>query len=192
MRQTGYFLRRLPLLAAVFVTAVPSIIAAEPPGYARYEDASFRMNITPRTPEQIAAFYEARGFPEGAVVAASEACFVTVGIHNKSDTIVWLELDSWRVASGVDDMKRLDRVYWREQWQRLQVPEASQSTFGWTLLPEVRDLHPHELVGGNITLTRTDALFTLEAHFATGRDRKGEEIVVRFENVRCAEDPSTP
>jgi hypothetical protein len=71
----------------------------------------------------------------------------------------------------------------------MTAPLPSQSTFRWTLLPEVLDFRPDEAEGGNVTLERTGKAFALEARFAIGTDRKGGDIEVRIDGLRCAEDP---
>jgi len=47
-------------------------------------------------------------------------------------------------------------------------------------------------VGGNVILPATDATFTLQADFLTGKDKRAGMISVRFENLRCAQDQPTP
>lgn len=153
---------------------------------ARPEHPDLRFRLGPRTPEQIAAFYEARGFPAAAIDALRQACFITVSMRNKSNKVIWLELKNWRLIRAAGEIQRLERSYWQEQWSRLDVPQANRSTFSWTLLPESRDLQPSEPVGGNITLPPTTEPFTLEARFKTGRDKRVGEMILRYENVRCA------
>jgi len=152
----------------------------------RYEGQGIVMSVSARTPEQIAAFYEARGFPRTAIEALRAACFVTVGIQNRREDIVWLEPARWRfydAAGGA--VERLPRAWWEARFEKLGVPPANRATFGWTQLPEVRDLRPAEPVGGNVTLLPPRGAFTLEARFATGSDRRGPEIVARFDKLTC-------
>ena len=151
--------------------------------------APLQLKLSPRTPDQVAAFYEARGFPDAALEHIRAACFITVGLRNKTDNVVWLELVRWRVRSASGAVQRITREDWSRAWQEAGVPAAQQATFGWTLLPEQRDLRPDEPVGGNLTLVRTEAPFTLEAIFKTGADRRGGEIQLRYENLQCAKDP---
>jgi hypothetical protein len=171
------------LLAAV--SAAP---AAEVPGEYRHEDRALTLYMIPRTPQQMAAFYEARGFPVEARELIREACFITTGIQNKRDGVLWLELERWRFVSERGAVQRIRRDFWRKQWARLDLPQAKRSTFEWTLMPEIRDLQPGEPVGANIVLEPTREPFTVEARFKTARDKAGPEITVRLENVRCAQD----
>ncbi|NIR58119.1 MAG: hypothetical protein GWO02_00650 [Gammaproteobacteria bacterium] len=172
--------------AGVLALAASLSAGAQEDSRYEYEDEHLRMRLAPRTPDQIAAFYEARGFPDRAIEHLRRTCFITAVIRNKSDRIVWLALDDWRPRGPDGALERRDRDYWHRTWERLDLAQAHRSTFGWTLLPERRDLHPSEPVGGNLTLAPAGAPFTLEAHFATGEQRRGTPIGVRFEGVRCA------
>lgn len=149
------------------------------------ENAHFLMVLIPRTPEQMAAFYEARGFPPAAIDRIRATCFVTVHVENRGERVLWLEPDSWRIAAGGTPVQRLDRDYWTAHWNTIDLPQANRSTFGWTQLPAQRDLQPGEPVGGNIVLPGTTGQFDLQARFATGADRRGDPLEVRFENVAC-------
>lgn len=152
-----------------------------------FENDLVKMIVIPRTREQMKAFYEGRGFPPSAIAAIAEACFMTVIVKNKSDKILWLELENWRFSSTAADVRRLDRGYWKQRWQTLGVPMASQSTFGWTLLPERRDLQVDEGVGGNITLAVTQHLFELSAKFFRGENKQSTPITVQLNNLQCAQ-----
>lgn len=148
-----------------------------------------QLKLSPRTPDQVAAFYEARGFPAPALVHIRAACFITVGLRNNTDKVVWLELARWRVTSANGSVQRLAREDWERAWTQADVEPAQRATFGWTLLPEARDLQPDEPVGGNLTLVRTSEPLTFEAVFKTGPNKRGGEIQLRYENVQCASDP---
>ncbi|HEY9199135.1 MAG TPA: hypothetical protein VIR60_07190 [Gammaproteobacteria bacterium] len=163
--------------------------AAGAAGELRHDSDRLTVVLTPRTPDQMAAFYTARGFGRVMIDRLSAQCFITVFIANKSADIVWLDLGQWRFGNAGGTMPRHDRNYWREQWNQLQIPLAHQSTFRWTLLPERLDFRPGEAEGGNIILPRLDKDLTITARFATGADRAGTPIEVEFEKVRCAEDP---
>jgi len=152
------------------------------------ETEALNLRLIPRTPAQMAAFYEGRGFPGAALEEIKKTCFMTVVIRNKSRTVIWLEPERWRFLTEKGELERIGRAYWQSKWRQRNIPQAKRSTFGWTLLPEVRDLQPDEPVGGNIVLPPTDQPFALEARFATGRDKHGEELTVRFDRLRCAKD----
>ena len=164
--------------------------AGEPQVPLVFENDMFSAQLHPRSPRQVAGFYEARGFPKRALEALRGSCFLTVRMHNRSPTVVWLELHSWRFLAGTRELQRLSRSDWDSRWRRLALPQANRSTFRWTLLPESRDLQADEPVGGNVTLPAIDIPFAVEARFATGAQKQGPMRTMRIENVRCAKDDS--
>lgn len=153
-----------------------------------YESDRLVVNLTPRTPQQIAAFYEGRGFSDTMIDILREQCFITVFIENKSRDIIWLDLDHWRFTNADGPLVRRDRQHWKAHWQKMDIPLAHQSTFRWTLLPEQLDFLPDEREGGNIILPREAQPFTLSARFDTGEQREGTPIKVKLENLRCADN----
>jgi len=176
---------------ALIISFVTTAMAAEKEQSYKFENKLIKFALHPRTPEQMAAFYEGRGFPKNAVKASKNACFITAGMRNLSKHKIWLNLAQWRFYSTNGDIERMTHQQWKQQWQQLNVPLASQATFSWTLLPEARDLHQHEPVGGNITLTPPTQAFTVEAIFATGEHKKGPPLIIKIENVRCTQSKDT-
>ena len=147
------------------------------------------IEFQPRTPEQIRAFYAARGFPASMVDLLAQQCFVTVRIHNTGSDVVWLDLAQWHFSVAGRPLIRPHRDHWKSRWADMNIPLASQSTFRWTLLPESLDFQPDEQEGGNIILPRVAGLIALRADFPTGQDRRGTLIRLQFDNLSCAEDP---
>jgi hypothetical protein len=159
----------------------------------QYEGQGVTVRLSPRTAEQVSAFYAARGFPDNAVRLLAASCVVTVTVVNRRQDTLWLELGRWRFVDAQGrELERLDRVHWNGRWERLALPPANRATFGWTQLPEVRDLYPGEPVGGNVVLAPFTAPFRLEARFATGRDKRGPEVVVVLDGLSCATGERAP
>jgi len=175
----------------LLLACLPLTLPAAPNGERRFDDGRVRVHLHPRTPEQIAAFYEARGFPRAMVARLRAQCFITTTVRNLSDDIVWLEPSRWefRRADG-RRVRRLNRAYWKARWAAMDAPLPARSTFRWTQLPESLDLRPGEGEGGNLILPRLTGRFSLIAHFPTGEDRAGPPITVRFEGLRCAGLPT--
>lgn len=179
------------MLAACLVTA--SAVAMEKPYRGPFvENDDLLFVLIPHTREQMAAFYEARGFPQNAIARISGACFVTAHIKNRSDRVIWLEVAHWTLSHDGEEIQRLGADYWQQQWDETGLPQANRSTFGWTSLPEVRDLQPDEPVGGNIMLPGSTTHFDLEARFYTGKDKRRGMLEVRFENISCPKDALDP
>jgi hypothetical protein len=155
-----------------------------------FENERLLMVLIPHTPEQMAAFYEARGFPKNAIDLITDTCFVTVHIENRSQQVTWLETANWRLSSNKQAVTILGADYWNSKWDEIDLPQAHRSTFFWTQLPAVVDLQPDEPVGGNIVLPGNVREFHIEANFMTGQDKRGEKLQVNFEHVECPQQPA--
>ncbi len=156
----------------------------------RYEDDTLSVRIVMRTPDQLTAFYLGRGFNQAAIAHILETCFITPIVHNKTFDVLWLRLDDWRFTRGDTPIPRLKRDYWPAHWTDAGLPLAHQATFGWTLLPEERDLRPDEGAGGSVVIPRQDRPFTLTMRFHTGADKQGPVKTVVFEDLQCTANPS--
>lgn len=146
------------------------------------------IKFIPRTPNQMASFYEARGFPKEMREVLKQQCFITVGILNTSKTKIWLDLSDWKFSAAGKPIKREHRDYWKKRWQDMGMPLNKQSTFRWTLIPETLDYLPGEHEGGNIVLPFTDKPVSLTATFATGENKQGEKITITTDKLFCTED----
>lgn len=146
------------------------------------------LELTPRTPNQMESFYEARGFPKEMRDIIKKQCFITVGIHNTSNKKIWHDLSNWKFLAGGKPIKREHRNYWKKRWQTMGIPLSKQSTFRWTLIPETLDYLPGEREGGNIVLPFTDKPISITASFATGDNKQGKTITLTTDKLYCAED----
>ena len=149
-----------------------------------------QINLQPRTPNQMASFYEARGFPKAMTDVLKQQCFITVRIHNTSNDILWLELANWRFSSNGKALERNHRDVWKQRWQEMDMPLRSQSTFRWTLIPETLDYLPDESEGGNIILPRVEGPIALDADFMTGADKQGPVVNIHVDALYCAKNPT--
>jgi hypothetical protein len=181
------------LALALSIAPTAHVIGMEKPYPGTFfESDQLLMVVIPRTPEQMAAFYEARGFPQQAIDKVTATCFVTIHIDNKSRRVTWLETANWRLTSQGKRLDILDRDSWDTTWEEIDLPQAFRSTFYWTQLPPVVDLHPDEPVGGNIVLPGSTERFDIEANFKTGADKQGEPLQVRFTNIECGRTEAQP
>lgn len=152
----------------------------------RYEDSEAYMRIVLRTPEQLTAFYQGREFKKDAIEKILATCYITPIIKNKKFEALWLELDNWQFIDAENKpIQRIKRDYWKKQWQKINLKQAHQATFGWTLMPEVRDLRIDEGVGGSVILPWQDKPFTVIANFKTGADKTGPVKTITFKGVEC-------
>jgi hypothetical protein len=175
-------------LACIALFSPPLAAQPDMPGAQRFEDDSLVMLVQTRTPEQLAAFYTGRGFNAEAIAAITQRCFVFGFIENKTYDAMWLVLDDWQFTdAGGQPIQRMRRSDWQPVWQQTGLKQAHQSTFGWTQLPESRDLRPHEHAGGHAVIPWQDGPFTLTVTLRSGADKSGTPRVLTFSNLRCEE-----
>lgn len=175
-----------PLAALLLSTVLP--VLALPASAA--DGAAIELQFKPRTPNQMSAFYEARGFPDEMIKPLHEQCFITVRVTNTGQQVAWLDLANWKFSANGKPLQRYHRNFWLEKWQRMDMPAAHRSTFRWTLIPELLDYQPGESEGGNIILPRVKGPIRLHAEFATGQDRNGPPVKLDYDNLECTEDES--
>jgi len=188
MRNNLYWERTRLFLCLIILMIICSPINAEKKKKNAYEDDEIYLRFVYRSPEQITAFYEGREFPKSAITRITQTCYVTVIIKNKTDDVLWLELDNWIFEKNKQIIKRYKRPYWKKQWEEINLPQAHRSTFGWTLMPDVRDLRPQEGVGGSIPIPKQTGNFSVTFNFATGSDKKGKMKTVKIPETYCKQD----
>ena len=152
---------------------------------AQLKTADYRLSITARTPEQIGAFYEARGFPKQAVNLLKQQCYLTVYFRNTSSKVIWLELDNWQFSTTRMKLQRKDRQYWKQVWTEMGLAMRFQSTFRWTLMPEQLDFRPHEREGGNLILPYTPDAISLQATISILNNNTQQRKMIKMDNIRC-------
>jgi hypothetical protein len=191
MRFTGQFLITLTALCSLLIATHAHAIE-QPYRGPFVENDDLLMVLIPHTPEQITAFYEARGFPKAALDQLRKVCFVTVHIENKSQRVIWLETANWDLAVDGERIQRINKQQWTGWWDDINLPSANRSTFSWTQLPTVRDLQPDEPVGGNIILDGDVTHFDLQARFLTAQNKRGGMLDIQFRNIKCPKEESRP
>lgn len=179
--------RRIILaIAYIFLFSNIASASADAPLRWSFEDPELKLRLIARSQDQMAAFYEARGFPQRAIKTLSQFCFFTVGIANKSDEILLLDLGKWSFESKDKKFKRYHRDVLKKHWLETGIEKRLISTFRWTLLPEKLDFHPDEHEGGNIVVSRSQAPFSIEATFTKGTTNNSGIIKMNLKDVRCA------
>jgi hypothetical protein len=178
--------RQVSIAVLLLPLAGSPALAFEFPHIIQQDDV--KLELMPRSPEQIASFYEARGFPQEMIDVLRQQCFITVRIHNRRDELLWLELENWDLSNAGKPIQRAHRDEWKRRWQQMKMPLPAQSTFRWTLLPEVLDYLPDEQESGNIIIPRVHGNIRLSAEFATGEDRSGRRIRFDYDRLSCVDE----
>ena len=177
-------------ICMVYISVVLSARAEEKDPLS-YEDDEVFMRLILRTPEQLTAFYLGREFNQATIDKILQTCFITPIVKNKKFDVLWLELDNWQFTKNGKTIDRIKRDYWIKQWQAVNLSQAHQSTFGWTLMPEVRDLRFDEGVGGSVVIPMQSEPVTVTANFKTGEDKQGKMKTITFKGVKCLTDESS-
>ncbi len=162
-------------IATATVTQLPTVTTEK-----------IEIQFNPRSPNQLMSFYEARGFPTEMIEILKHECFITVRIHNKSKEVIWHDLGNWQFSHNGKMLKREHRNYWLDKWHSMKMPQASISTFRWTLIPETLDYLPDEEEGGNIILPRVKGPISVKASFATGDNKQGRALTIEYDKLYCA------
>lgn len=171
------------LLLALFISST-ELIAAEKKNNV-YEDDDIYLRFVFRSAEQVAAFYEGRGFPKAAINRIVQSCFVTVILKNKSNDIIWVDINNWVFEANGKIFERYKQSYWDKQWDEIKLKQAHRSTFSWTLFPETRDLQVDESVSGNIPLPVQTQGFSLTLNFSAAENKKGKMKTFKVNDMYC-------
>lgn len=180
------------LIIILLATFLSVVSAADDKVPLRYEDSEVTMRIVIRSPDQLSAFYQGRGFNQDAINEVLKTCYITPLIKNKKYKVLWLELDNWKFTVNGKSIPRIKRDYWRKKWRDIGLSQAHQSTFGWTLMPESRDLRLDEGVGGSVVIPMQSQPFNLTAIFKTGHNKMGKTKTITFKDITCVTGGSSP
>ena len=170
----------LPVLLVVSAMQANQPLVLKQPG--------ITVKLTPRSPNQMGSFNEARGFPRPMVARLKKQCYITIGIENTGSQKIWFDLKNWHFSVNGKTLKREHRNVWLQRWKDMGVPLSKRSTFRWTLIPEQLDYLPGEKEGGNIILPFTREKIQLDATLETGDQRQGKPIHIHTDALYCAED----
>lgn len=186
MNTTWLKISRYSLCLALSLIAKASYADSAKPDLIEYEDGEVYMRLVIRTTDQLSGFYLAREFPQEAINKILKTCFITPVIHNNKFEALHIEPDSWVFITDNKPVERIKRDYWKKIWTDIGLSPAHQATFGWTLMPETRDLRFDEGAGGSIAIPLQTNSFTLKASFRTGMKKDGKIKTVTFRDIACA------
>ena len=195
LQNNGYYYLSASLYTLILCFLLTPLVQADSHSKKKkknvYEDNDVYLRSIYRSPEQIYAFYEGREFPHAAIKRITQSCYVTIILKNKTDDVLWLEIDNWVFTKNnpkKDIIHRYKRDYWNKQWDEVNLKQAFRSTFGWTLMPDVRDLRAGEGVGGSIPIPMQTENFSLTLNFATGKNKQGKIKSITLPNIHCEQD----
>lgn len=106
------------------------------------ETRGVQVRLTQISPDQVRAFYQARGFSAEAVEAyATECVFMTV-VRNIGDTPIQHRLADWRYTHAGATRSIRSKSGWDALWKKRKVSEAARIAFTWAQFPATQTFAP--------------------------------------------------
>lgn len=175
--------RRIAALLAGLVLACGLAAAGDGERRWSWEVAGVRLVLEPLAPEAVAAFYAARGFPEGVAGRIAGACVLQTRLVNGSSTPVVVDLGRWRIHPESGGERPLpDRRAWISGFEREGVSPRARIAFEWSQFPWRVELQPGEELRGMIVYgLQPGTVFDVSAPVQAG----GRWREARFERVQC-------
>lgn len=190
-RPTGHRARPIAL-AALVALASPSALA-EPSrrdpdtGAATWEvqTQGVTLSLTQLLPDQIRAFYSARGFDAAAAEVFAQACvFMTVLRNDAAAGELSFRLADWQVRQGGEARGLPSLAGWLERWQGLGVSGPARIAFRWAQFPPEQSYAPGEWNQGMLaTGLPPGSRFNLSARWTAA----GQTFEGRLQDVQCSE-----
>ncbi len=177
----GMLFHRFALLCALALLPAPAAANSQSPWHGAREGVALKATALQR--EQVAAFYQARGFAPAAIADYAAACVFSLELHNGGRQPLRLRLADLRAQSPSGTVRFRQPQAWQAEWDRLGVAEPARIAFRWAQFQAGQEFAPGDWIMGMAALERRiDAPFRLVLQFS---DRKrSHEIAI--DHVRCA------
>jgi hypothetical protein len=143
------------------------------------------LSLTQILPDQVRAFYLARGFDREAAEAYASACVFQTVLRNEGNAPISFHLGDWRMLKGKTAFRLKTEHDWQHEWAGRKLTEPARIAFRWAQFPLQQDFEPGDWNQGMTTypLPR-GACFDLKFKWrAGGKTREG---IVK--GVCCAQD----
>ncbi len=133
--------------------------------------------------EQVAAFYQARGFAPAAIADYAAACVFSLELHNGGRQPLRLRLADLRAQSPSGTVRFRQPQAWQAEWDRLGVAEPARIAFRWAQFQAGQEFAPGDWIMGMAALARRpDGAFRLTIPY-TIEKRKHE---ITLDQLACA------
>ncbi len=112
------------------------------------KDNGLELTLKQAYPEQIRAFYLARGFPDKIAGEIANSCmFQTIAKNtlNKSDknaATITLEQALWKVKTRSQTKGIKLKKIWDSQWQKQQLKPSARIAYRWATFPTQQSFEP--------------------------------------------------
>lgn len=179
--------RSLWVIAALL--ALSGTVTAKSSDPTRLEQDGLKLELAALTPDQVRAFFHARGFPAGDsdhIVAT--ACLFRSAIGSahtaKSSPEIAVALREWRVTpAGKRPVAPKVREDWESVWKARGVSEDAAIAFYWALFPTEQTFFPNDYNWGFLTFgLAPDTTFDLTVAWSAG----GKTFDTTIRGLQCA------
>lgn len=176
--------------AAAALALAPTCVAAEEREAAaqRLERDGLKFDLAPLAPDQVRAFFAARGFsPADAEHIVASGCVFRSAIGSAfvkaGEPEVRIALAEWRITpAGETQRPPRTREDWEVVWKSRGVGEEPATAFYWSLFPTAQTFAPTDYNWGFVTFgLPPGARFDLELRWTSA----GKAHSARLEGLTC-------
>lgn len=191
MAAEGATVGRAVAIAALVVTFFAAHSAAQDgePLPVRFQQDGLKLELAPLTPDQVRAFFSARGFgaDDGEHIVATGCVFrsaIGSAFTKAGEADVSIALSDWRVhpASGAAAGPKV-REDWEAVWKSRGATEEAATAFYWALFPTEQTFFPSDYNWGFLTFgLPVGTAFDLTIAWRTG----GKAHATDIRGLQCA------
>jgi len=174
-------------LALALVIAAPAVAQHEP-APVRLERDGLKLELAPLAPDQVRAFFTARGFSSADAehVVAAGCVFrsaIGSGFAKSDDPEVRAALAEWRVIPTGEPSRSLrTREDWEKVWRERGVGEEPATAFYWSLFPTDQTFAPTDYNWGFLTFGLAPGTrFSVELRWSNA----GKSYNAQLEGLEC-------
>ena len=179
----------LTLLSAWSVTALATEQSVDPEtGLSTWqtEREGIQVRLTQISPDQVRAFYQARGFSSQAAERYAAECVLMTAVRNIGDAPIHHRLADWRYAIGAQPPQSIrSKAAWERIWVQQRVPQSARIAFTWAQFPTTQTFAPGDWNQGMTAYSvPRGGHFDLRFVWRAG-DKQHSGLL---EKVRCADE----
>ena len=150
------------------------------------ESAGIQVRLTQIDPNQIRAFYQARGFsPQQLEPYAATCVFMTV-VRNIGTTAIEHRLADWHYQDTPRQSRHIrSKEEWDALWTKMEVPQPARIAFTWAQFPAEQRFEPGDWNQG---MTSYDLPRTARFDLTFTWQQSGDTRTGQLNNVGCANE----
>ncbi len=150
----------------------------------RHEGLSIRL--TQLQPNQVRAFFLARGIDRAAVERLAATCLFQMELYNEGANSVGpvrVPLAHWTLKSRSVQRALMSAKDWMKRWEDIAIAKPARIAFRWALFPAEQTFHAGDRNWGMLSTGLENGVeFDLELKWL----RSGELRTSRINKMRCA------